>query len=298
MTLAKFLRTGAAALGALAVATQANAADIYSGGGLKDQPAPPPPLWTGFYAGINLGAAWTDYNNKSNEFYDYDSTWSKYSNGPLAFGGKGLDTVGAFGGGQLGYNWQPYGWSNWVLGIEVDLEGVGDDNQRTYLPDGTVTWKGNTYTSSFNAIKVETSGGFAGDVTGRLGYAWGPALIYAKGGFAWLESNTSMNASGWDWFHGSAVFANGATSATYNNDTTLTGYTVGAGIEWLLNPNWSVKIEYLHFDFSGDNNNWNPGYCYDPTGKWDTWKFKNDVQVDTVKLGINYHLISYPAPLK
>ncbi len=72
-------------------------------------------------------------------------------------------------------------------------------------------------------------------------------------------------------------------------------------MEWLLNPNWSVKIEYLHFDFSNNNRTWNPGISYDggTTYSYDNcWRFDKDITVDTVKLGINYHLTSYAAPLK
>ena len=44
------------------------------------------------------------------------------------------------------------------------------------------------------AIVIKTEGGFYGDVTGRLGYAWGPALLYAKGGFAWLDTTIKAGA--------------------------------------------------------------------------------------------------------
>ena len=54
MTLTKFIRASAVTVGALAVATQVNAADLYSGGGLKDAPVyAPAPLWTGFYFGAH-----------------------------------------------------------------------------------------------------------------------------------------------------------------------------------------------------------------------------------------------------
>ncbi len=66
MNLTKFLRTGAAALGALSVASviQANAADIYPGG-MKEAPVyTPPPVWTGFYFGAHAGVDWSSVNNQ------------------------------------------------------------------------------------------------------------------------------------------------------------------------------------------------------------------------------------------
>ena len=72
MTLSKFLRAGAAALGALAVASvsQANAADMYAGG-MKEAPVYiPPPMWTGFYLGGHIGAAWENFNFNRHRFDD------------------------------------------------------------------------------------------------------------------------------------------------------------------------------------------------------------------------------------
>ena len=50
-------------------------------------------------------------------------------------------------------------------------------------------------------------------------------------------------------------------SRDFDNNTTLTGWTVGGGVEWLLNPNWSVKVEYLYYDFGLNDNNWNATIC-------------------------------------
>lgn len=303
MTLEKLIRTGAAALGVLAIASQAYAADIYTGGGLKDVPVapPPPPLWTGFYAGIHLGAAWTDYGNSHNTFYDNCSTPSGNPCGSkpddpsvgTVFNNKSNDEATAFGGGQFGYNWMPYGWTSVVLGIEVDIDGVGGNNERTAFAN---TYDGTGALTGINAVTVKTEGGFAGDVTGRLGWTWGPAMIYAKGGFAWLDTKFSVRASSYD----NSGVTGGLATASFSDDTTLTGWTVGAGVEWLLSPNWSVKLEYLHFDFSGDNRNWSPTFYYDGTTatNCNNWNFNHDVTVDTVKLGVNYHLSSYQAPLK
>ena len=88
----------------------------------------------------------------------------------------------------------------------------------------------------------------------------------------------------------------------HNNNNTLTGWTVGGGVEWKVSPTWSIKVEYLHFDFSNFNNN----CCNDPMYQWaaaNGYNYNNlnnhaDLQVDTVKLGFNYFWNPPPAPLK
>ncbi len=73
-----------------------------------------------------------------------------------------------------------------VYGIEIDLGGMdagGKDHPLTSLNDGHIT-----------TVRVKDEGsGFYGDVTGRLGYTWGSALLYAKGGFAWLNTNLAAH---------------------------------------------------------------------------------------------------------
>jgi len=141
------------------------------------------------------------------------------------------------------------------------------------------------------------NGGFAGDVTGRLGYAWGNWLLYAKGGFAWFNPDISARATAYD-----GTGAPIASIGGFSNNTTLTGWTVGGGVEWLLNPNWSVKVEYLFYDFGLNDNNWNATVCPaggGACGSYAGWRvFDHDLTVNTVKLGVNYHLTSGYVPLK
>ena len=138
MTLSKFLRAGAAALGALAVASvsQANAADMYAGG-MKEAPAYiPPPMWTGFYLGGHIGAAWEsfDFNQPSVRRRLHGQMWwhgllrqRRPSAGWNTYNPAGLNPNrqsdgDAFGGVQFGYNFQSPG--AFVYGIEVDLGGM------------------------------------------------------------------------------------------------------------------------------------------------------------------------------
>jgi outer membrane immunogenic protein len=279
MTLTKLLRTGAAALGALSVAsvTQANAADIYSGGGgYKDVPVAPCCSFAGFYIGGNLGIEWSQVEFARRDFLTTDPDGGDF----FTIGGKKLNNTGGFGGGQIGYNWQSA--CCWVYGLELDLGGIAQKSERNFFVPGIDDGVG----AAGGRIKVD--GGFYGDITGRLGYAWGNSLLYAKGGFAWLNVDINMA--------GTTVADDGevTTFRSNNKNTTLTGWTVGAGWEWkpCCQSNWSIKAEYLHFDFGNMDNR----CCDDGVNNFKF--FKNDLTVDTVKLGFNYYWNTPPVPLK
>jgi opacity protein-like surface antigen len=138
---------------------------------------------------------------------------------------------------------------------------------------------------------------FAGDVTGRIGYTWGTSLVYAKGGFAFIDAGNRL--------HERIFFANGSFvdfGDNNNNDNFATGWVVGAGYEWkpCCQSNWSIKVEYLHFDFSNNNNN----CCNDMFTQMgdprmiNRIRFDKDVTADTVKIGFNYFWNTPVAPLK
>ena len=95
-----------------------NATDLYhaTGGGLKDGPyVPPPPLWTGFYVGVDGGGSFGASENLRVR-NDVDGTEADIGQ---------FFHDGGFGGGQVGYNWSGFGWGNQVvLGIEADYSGL------------------------------------------------------------------------------------------------------------------------------------------------------------------------------
>ena len=73
--------------------------------------------------------------------------------------------------GGFDYQFAP----NWVMGIEAQYSWLPTNNNNGVLfPGGTLV------TSNTDQL---------GSVTGRLGYTWGPALLYAKGGYAWRDGN-------------------------------------------------------------------------------------------------------------
>src|ERR1700681_3721923 len=101
--------------------------------------------WTGFYIGGHVGGAFTDGTNL------------------LGSNARFL------GGVQGGYDYQFA--SNWVIGAEAQYSWLtGNSGNGVLFPGGTLV------TANTNQL---------GSATGRLGYTWGPALLYAKGGYAW-----------------------------------------------------------------------------------------------------------------
>ena len=106
-----------------------------------------------------------------------------------------------------------------------------------------------------------------GSVTGRLGYTWGPALLYVKGGYAWADSRLT----------------NGFGGGTFSNwdGGGRDGYTVGAGLEYMFTQNWSGKIEYQYYDFGTRN-----ALFTTPAGVVSAVGFRNDEH--TIKAGLNY----------
>jgi outer membrane immunogenic protein len=154
------------------------------------------------------------------------------------------------GGVQGGFDYQFA--PNWVLGAEAQYSWLGNNNNGVLFPGGTL---------------ITTNNNQLGSVTGRIGYTWGPTLLYAKGGYAWRDNN-NIGVS----LAGAPV----AFAATGNHKD---GYTVGAGLEYMFAPNWSAKAEYQYYNFG--NTTFTAG-----TPEIVGARFRDDEH--TVKLGVNY----------
>src|SRR6478752_10585566 len=75
------------------------------------------------------------------------------------------------GGVQGGFDYQFA--TNWVIGAEAQYSWLGNNNNGVLFP---------------GSVLVTSNNSQLGSVTGRFGYTWGPALLYAKGGYAWRDN--------------------------------------------------------------------------------------------------------------
>ena len=151
------------------------------------------------------------------------------------------------GGLQLGadYQFAP----NWVVGVEGQYSWLAD-SVGAEIPAGPNFY---SYTNRQSGL---------GSITGRFGYTWGPGMVYVKGGYAYSNNKESLA------FNGLPVAF--ATTGDHRN-----GWTVGAGLEFLLTSNWSAKIEYQYYDFGRAT------FVTPALGRFTT-------DDNTVKLGVNY----------
>ena len=133
----------------------------------KAPPAPvyaPPPVfsWTGFYIGVNAGAAFS--NGGSLNIFDPTI--------PANFHASVGSNVGFIGGGQAGFNYQV---GAFVWGIETDIQGV---------TNGGSSFNVGPY--GFLNLRTNNNGGWLGTTRGRVGYAiMDRTLLYATGGVAY-----------------------------------------------------------------------------------------------------------------
>ena len=174
----KFLFT-TVAIAALGAALPVDAADFAYRAPYRTAPyAAPLYNWTGFYIGAHAGGAFSSSDNFTGL-------------------GTGNNGNGRFVGGlQAGGDWQFA--PNWVAGAEAQYSWVSG-NVGAIFPGGFA------YTNNQRGL---------GSITGRVGYTWGPGLLYVKGGYAYSDNNEAVTAFG--------VPVAFATDADHKN-----GYTVG-----------------------------------------------------------------------
>jgi outer membrane immunogenic protein len=146
-----------------------------------------------------------------------------------ADGTSTLGTTGSFSvsgpmaGVTLGGNYQI---GQFVVGAETDIDwqnvrGSQVGGGCSFIPPGGPPAVPGSCDAASNWV---------GTFRGRVGLAMDRVLLYATGGGAYANIKASVSALPW------------------SRNTEL-GWTAGAGVEYAMTDNWTVKFEYLFADF-------------------------------------------------
>jgi outer membrane immunogenic protein len=223
--------------------------------------------WTGFYIGAHVGAGWGTTETTLTGLNAIPGLLPA----PVAFSlpFSQNSTSGFLGGVQAGYNWQ-LGWA--VLGVQGDFAGLNVKGTAPCIVILSCTTN--------NDWLATVSGRFGGVVAER-------ALVYVKGGGAWMNATHSVNLPN---IAGLGLGIPIAGQALTTTESTAFGWLVGLGSEFMITPNWTAFIEYnyIEFDRKSEANNINLaslGVVGVPPNTVNA-DFKNKLSI--AKVGVNY----------
>jgi len=184
-------------------------------------PIYPPPVAT--WAGCYIGGTVGAVNHRTTGHFDTEG-----GSAPEPFSSS---KTGGIYGGYLGCNWQNRAF---VYGVEGDFSGLG----------GSSTSQLGIFDSDYG---FSTKAQWFSTVRGRAGLAVDNAMRYLTGGVAFAHFKTTA-------FTSSGFFSDEVSN-------TRTGWTVGAGAEYMFTPNWIGRLEFLYADFGQSTNSLpNTGY--------------------------------------
>lgn len=210
----------------------ASAADMPMKAPVYQAPIVAPHNWSGIYIGVNAGYSWgttdVDYSQRAAGLGGFGSgpctaaCTLSHTSSPDSF----------IGGLQLGYNYQA---GIWVLGVEADFAWRDrEDSSKTVL---------NVFRDK---LTISDRQKWVGTLRGNIGISptWASNwLFYVTGGLAYGQFE-----------HAVTQFCNinCKETITFSDSATRVGWTLGAGLSFALDRNWSIGAEYLYMDFGTD----------------------------------------------
>lgn len=230
--------------------------------------------WTGAYVGAYLGgAAGTNVSTTEPIRLDNNAYWFRPYHNSFSY-----NTSASFiGGATIGYNWQ-IGKTPWLLGLEGEygfLSEHGSSVDPNQYPYAAIPGNGLT-NSSRSSMNIGDPYGYA-FLGGRVGYAVDRALIYIKSGAVFTKNQSEYD---------SVKTEDSALAYLHiSGSNNITGYGLGAGIEYALTflSNVSIKAEYLYLGI--DNSQYANGHC-SCSFLWRTTEHITGIH--TAKIGLNY----------
>lgn len=219
-----------ASVALLAAASFASAADLSPRYVAPGPMGVPVFTWTGIYGGFHAGYG----------FGEVDASLQREGGVVNGFSAAGvipnrtsIDRDGVVLGGQAGYNLQ---FGNLVAGLEADIAYSGVSGSTTR---GFADPRGPGFLS--NTARLKSDLDYLGTVRARFGFAVDRALVYATGGLAYGETTIRGSLTSRDT---PPTFA----AANGREGGTDVGFAVGAGVEYAILNNVTIRGEYLYYN--------------------------------------------------
>jgi outer membrane immunogenic protein len=254
-------------LATAAFAGQAAAADY--------APATPMFSWSGVYGGAQIGYGWGEYDVNSSDIIYTDDVFDPANPVDYVYPGfnSSSDVDGVVGGLYGGANFQLGGF---VFGLDADYSwsGITGDGVQTDEIIATVGGVDGTL-GGFGEADADVD--WLAHVRGRIGYGWDRFLIYAAGGLAVAGLSNDLGVT-------TPSFI---LSGNDNGNDSITGWTVGGGVEWAFTDNLVVRAEYLYDQFD-DVSFGNYSIFDDSTGDTFTRSVEGDLSVNIFRVGLSY----------
>jgi outer membrane immunogenic protein len=172
----------------------------------------PPPSWTGFYLGAGIGVGVVMHDFDVNKFNHYYDRWDRFDRD------RWDDNV--FGTVIAGWDWQH---SHTVFGVFADYD----------FSDHSSSFDDGWFRRSLSLDNVWSVGA-------RLGWLSNSATLwYLTGGYTEAEVSDSAR-----WLSSG--------KRAFSEDTRLSGYFVGAGVDTRLHSNWFLRLEYRFTEFDDE----------------------------------------------
>jgi outer membrane immunogenic protein len=175
--------------------------------------------FSGLYLGVTGGYAYGKGDFEGRLLSDHTD-----SSSDLVSEDGSAELDGGMIGGLVGYDYQLD--NGVVLGVVGDLSWVDTEGNADVAPS-SVGVSGSDYS-------MDTSLSWLGTARARVGLQAGDALFYGTGGLAFggLEASVLLDGG----------------SEQGSDSSTHVGWAAGAGINYMLNENMMLGLEYLHVD--------------------------------------------------
>lgn len=226
--------------------------------------------WSGFYAGMSVGANFSQYDVKSNAHTSASFNAAQVSAINNA-GDFNIDDNGFLAGIQAGYNWQ---FNHLLVGLDSDLETLSVNAEKN---SGAVVFPG--LADRQFVITAYGRNNWLLTLRPRLGLVADDWMFYLTGGLAltYLQG---------DFIYSREVTNTGAVGMLASNsiNTVKPGYVLGTGLETAVTKNLSLRVEYQYQHF-GSTKAENKSNLNTELGDFDSSvKFASNI----VKVGLNY----------